>query len=322
MRIDDGATLKLDGENDETGTLAEDDSNTMINFAGAGVLDLTGQGAGADGQMSKFQATVGDFDADDQIRVAGSGQAGDSVQFDAETDLLTVKAADGSVLEQIKLDGDYSGMQFSLQQNDGVDTITTSAICFYRGTMIRTPDGEKAVETLKAGDLVMTAEGRVAPVSWLGRQTISTVFSDPSKVWPIRIRAGALGDTVPARDLVLSPDHAVLVDGVLVHAGALVNGVSIVRQTNVPRVFTYYHVELDDHALILAENTPAETFIDHPQRLAFDNWAERQALHPFGKDMDEMPYARAKAPRQVPVHVRVALAERAQKLGFVPAKVA
>jgi Hint domain len=54
---------------------------------------------------------------------------------------------------------------------------------------------------------------------------------------------------------------------------ALVNGVSIVRERNVPERLTYYHVELDDHSLLLAENTPAETFVDNVDRLAFDNWA-------------------------------------------------
>ena len=49
-----------------------------------------------------------------------------------------------------------------------------------------------------------------------------------------------------------------------------------VRETNVPKVFTYYHVEIDDHSLIMAENTPAETFVDN-DRLNFDNWAEHEA---------------------------------------------
>ena len=118
-----------------------------------------------------------------------------------------------------------------------------------------------------------------------------------------------------SRDLRLSPDHAVLVDGALIQAGALVNGTSIVRETAVPKVFVYYHVELDDHSLILAENTPAETFIDNVDRLAFDNWAEHEALYPDGKQIEELPYPRAKARRQVPVQMRVRLAERAQAIG-------
>jgi hypothetical protein len=136
-------------------------------------------------------------------------------------------------------------------------------------------------------------------------------------VWPIRIKAGALTDNVPSRDCLLSPDHAVLVDGALIQAGALVNGTSIIRETNVQPIFTYYHVEVDDHSLILAENTPAETFVDNVDRLAFDNWAEHQALYPEGKSINELPYPRAKAHRQVPVNIRVMLAERAQLIGAV-----
>lgn len=193
----------------------------------------------------------------------------------------------------------------------------TIIICFMAGTMIRTPDGERAVETLKRGDLVLTADGRTMPVSWLGRQTVSTVFADKLRVLPIRVKAGALGENVPCRDLLVSPDHALLVDGALIHAGALVNGSSVVREAAVPTVFTYYHVEVDDHSLILAENTPAETFVDNVDRLNFDNWAEHEALYPEGKAINELPYPRAQSHRQVPVSTRARLAARAEAIGLV-----
>src|SRR6267154_5575794 len=101
-----------------------------------------------------------------------------------------------------------------------------------------------------------------------------------------------------------------MVEKVLVQAGALVNNVSIVREPNVPRTFIYYHIELEDHSLILAENTPAETFIDNVDRLAFDNWEEHKMLYPEGRSIVEMPYPRAKAHRQVPHAIRERLIAR------------
>jgi Hint domain len=184
----------------------------------------------------------------------------------------------------------------------------TKTMCFMPGTRIRTPNGEIAVEKFARGDLVTTVDGRAVPIAWIGRCTVSTRFADPLRVLPIRIKAGALGTNSPARDLLLSPDHALFLDGVLVHAAALVNGSSIVRETNVPAQFTYYHIELDDHSLILAEDTPVETFIDNVDRLGFDNWQEYEALYPQGKLIAEMPYPRAKAHRQVPRAIREQLA--------------
>jgi hypothetical protein len=187
---------------------------------------------------------------------------------------------------------------------DNWDLATGTAVCFMAGTGVRTPTGDVAVETLKTGDLVTLSDGRVAPVSWLGRQTVSTRFADPLRSLPIRIKANALGEGLPQRDMLLSPDHALLVDGILAQAGALVNGVSILRETQVPAVFTYYHVEVADHSLILAENVPAETFVDNVDRMAFDNWEEHQNLYGDAPSLPEMDYPRAKAARQVPQATR------------------
>ena len=113
----------------------------------------------------------------------------------------------------------------------------------------------------------------------------------------------------------VSPDHALLIDDILIQAGALVNGASIVREIPVAETFVYYHVELAEHALILAENAPAETFVDNVDRMGFDNWAEHEALFPDGKPIAEMPYPRAKARRQVPARIRAALDLRVEKIG-------
>jgi Hint domain len=187
-------------------------------------------------------------------------------------------------------------------------------ICFMPGTLIATPDGAVVVEALSIGDMVMTADGRTAPVRWIGRQTIATAFADRVRSYPIRIKSGALGPNLPSRDLLVSPAHAILLDGLLVQAGALINGSSIVREENVPSSFIYYHVELDDHSLILAEGVPAETFVDNIERAHFDNWIEHERLYPHGRTIVELGYARASSARQVPRSIAQRLAERTQEL--------
>jgi hypothetical protein len=196
--------------------------------------------------------------------------------------------------------------------------------CFLEGTRIATPAGERAVETLGIGDVISTADGGIAPVRWIGRRTLVAEgaqgyrFADPLVYLPIRIRAGALGDDLPARDLLLSADHAVLIDGLLVQAGALVNGVSVIRETGLPESFTYYHIELADHALILAEGVPAETFVDNVTRMGFDNWAEHEALYGSEPSIAEMPYPRAQSQRQLPPEIRARIEDRAAALGAAP----
>lgn len=182
--------------------------------------------------------------------------------------------------------------------------------CFLAGTHLRTPEGERAVETVRAGELVLTADGTAKPIRWIGTTITARLFADPIRMMPIRIKAGALADNVPSRDLLVSPGHAIMVEGLLVHASALVNGASIVRETDMPLLFGYYHVELDSHELLVAENTPAESFLEAVSDMRLDNFPERAALTGLGASI-EMELPRVKAARQLPASIRVALDGRA-----------
>ncbi len=184
-------------------------------------------------------------------------------------------------------------------------------VCFLAGTRIATPDGEANIEDLAIGDFVMTHDGRSAPVRWVGRQTVEMARAVALRVLPIRIKAGALCDMTPARDLLVSTCHALMIDGLLIQAGALVNGTSIVREYDVPETFTYYHVELDGHFLILAEGVAAETFIDNVGRMAFDNWDEHEAMFPGGRALEEIDLPRVQSARQLPSLLRQYLDDRA-----------
>ncbi len=128
--------------------------------------------------------------------------------------------------------------------------------CFTSGTLIETPGGETRVEELRVGGLVTLATGIEAEIGWIGRGRVRDEFDRP-----VRIGAGALGRGVPRRDLFVSPEHAVFVEGALVPAVLLVDGLSITRDDSGERT-TYYHIELEGHGVLLAEGAPAESYLD------------------------------------------------------------
>ncbi|WP_159999207.1 Hint domain-containing protein [Roseomonas sp. 18066] len=201
--------------------------------------------------------------------------------------------------------------QSSINLSTQWNLTTAGPVCFLEGTLVATPDGEVAVETLRAGDMVLTTTGETRPVRWIGLQRMASVFTDKDKNYPIQIEAGALGENLPLRDLFVSPDHALMLDGCLVQAGALVNGVTIRQVAKPAPQFTYYHVELEDHALILAEGVAAETFVDNVTRSRFDNHADFVAR--FGEVAEptgELTMPRVKSPRQLPRALRDMLAAR------------
>jgi T5SS/PEP-CTERM-associated repeat protein len=187
--------------------------------------------------------------------------------------------------------------------------------CFAAGTRIATPDGEVAVEDLEIGRHVVTViDGRPQPVQWIGRRHIDCRRHPwPASVWPVRVRAGAFGPGPPARDLFLSPDHAVLVDGVLIPVKYLINRTSIAQ---VPRdTVTYYHIELARHDAVLAEGLPAESYLDTDDRGKFDNGAGPVRLHP---DLSSLVWE-AKGCAPLVVTGPILAAARARLAASVPA---
>lgn len=198
-------------------------------------------------------------------------------------------------------------------------TAGTFTTCFLAGTMIATPEGERAVEDLAIGDLVLTSDGRAVLVKWMGRQTLVTVFGPPENLRPVCIAAGALGEGLPIRDLCVTAGHAMVLDGLLVQAGALVNGTTIRRMTasELGERFIVHHIETEEHEIVLAEGAPTETFVDNVTRRRFDNFAEYEEL--FGVEtgkMDELDHPRVKSARQLPAALRARLDGRAAVLGL------
>jgi hypothetical protein len=165
-----------------------------------------------------------------------------------------------------------TGQQLVVDPGSTNDTIIGNNLaCFAAGTHITTERGTIAVESLQIGDRVRTVpNARFEPVIWIGHRRVDCQrHPHPHQVRPVRIAAHTFGRGLPRRDLFLSPDHAVFVNGVLIPVKYLINGRSI-RQVAVRRV-TYHHVELPGHAVLLAEGLPAETYLDVGHRDNFQN---------------------------------------------------
>jgi len=196
--------------------------------------------------------------------------------YDAGGSGLYVNNGDGAGVYLNVQGGDYSVGAFVVTNNAGNTYIVD---CFAAGTHIATLNGDMPIEDLAAGDLVNAHFSGTAPVKWIGRRHVDcTRHPDPRKVWPVRVAAGTFGPCQPSRDLTLSPNHAVYVNGDLIPISRLINGLSIV-QVPVDEV-TYYHVELAEHDLLLAEGLLAESYLDVGDRANFANGGEQLRLYP------------------------------------------
>jgi autotransporter passenger strand-loop-strand repeat protein len=201
-----------------------------------------------------------------------------SVGFSSATDTLTVIEGGGSATIQLDIEN-YSSVSW-VANNDGNGGTEITVACYCRGTLIRTEAGEVAIEDLAIGDRVVTLSGAAKPVKWIGYRAYDGHFAAGNRdVLPVRITADAFADGVPARDLLVSPEHSLYFDGALVAARQLVNGATIVQETAADRV-EYFHIELDAHDVIFAEDAAAESYVDCANRGMFHNAAEFALLYP------------------------------------------
>jgi hypothetical protein len=166
-----------------------------------------------------------------------------------------------------------------LVQADRAVQLAEALACYCAGTLVLTSTGERAIETLDVGDLIVTASGARRSVKWLGHRRLDlSKHPAPKDVWPVRIASGAFGDDLPRRDLWVSPGHNIAWSGALMPAIALANGHSV-AQIAVGSV-DYWHVELDAHDILLAEGLPAESYLDCGNRTAFANGGALVEAHP------------------------------------------
>ncbi len=285
---------------------------TIWDGGGGNRLDLSGFSQGSAVNLNPGTFTSADglvnnigiaFDTFIDSAVGGAGN--DSFITNADSDTITGGGGSDTVI--------YSGNRsaYTLAKTAGVvsvaaggktdslsgittlqfadQSVTTASLCFAQGTHIRTARGDVAVERLAVGDEVQSAFGGVVRVRWLGHRHVDCArHPQPWDVLPVRVCADAFGPGLPARDVVLSPDHAVFVDDVLVPVRYLLNHATI-TQSPVQAV-TYWHVECPVHDVLFAEGLPAESYLDTGNRAVFAGGAVT-ALHADFRPVDREAWA-------------------------------
>ncbi len=198
----------------------------------------------------------------DTLDLTGSAPTGGSLQITYTSE----DREDGFVEFFDETRGDGSG-PVSTMNFEEIENIVP---CFTPGTLIATPKGEMKVEDLKAGDRVITRDNGIQTIKWAGRKTISEQeMGRDSHLRPILISKGALGNGLPEADLIVSPNHRVLVSNdktalyfeereVLVAAKHLtgLEGVKVLDTDSVD----YIHIMFDSHEVVLSNGAWTESF--------------------------------------------------------------
>jgi hypothetical protein len=274
------------------GSVTIDDSNGSRDWEFG---DATHTGASDVGDQDAVVSTVAEIDVGDTVDVrykytfSGSDGSNGTVYF------LATNGANNYgplMVSNTPLDPSVS-YTFGTFNTDGAVAYNNLVTCFATGTMIETACGQTPVEIIRAGDLVATLDEGLQRVRWVGFRRLDAVDLDANpNLRPVRIEAGALGHGRPVRDLLVSPQHRVLVRArvvermfatpeTLVPAGKLVDMPGISIADDVVEV-TYVHLLFDRHQVVFSEGAETESLHLGPQSLkALDSGALDEIAHLF-----------------------------------------
>lgn len=227
-----------------------------------GVADIAFGGADED--------TIAGVGVGDQVFGGGDGETSDQ-------DVLELGLTPFRVVDRVT-DSDGNGFDGRIEFLDTDGNVTGSAtftnieniVCFTPGTLIATPKGEIAVENLRIGDKVITRDNGLQEIRWMGGKEMGWHdFAANPHLKPVLVKAGSLGNDLPERDMMLSPNHRLLVANdrtalyfdeheVLVAAKHLIGGKGIQQVNSVGT--TYFHFMFDQHEVVLSNGAWTESF--------------------------------------------------------------
>ncbi|WP_215763280.1 Hint domain-containing protein [Acetobacter sp. P1H12_c] len=256
-------------------------SGASINFKkGGGTLLLT-PSSGVN--ILSFSGINGFNNAGSTIEIPGAGKVTNATYNGSTTTITTDNGY------TINISGNYTKNNNSLyQKTDGsnlyisaspTDTINghqyndATIVCFLPGSLITTPSGTRAIEDLSVDDeIIAYIDGTTAPrrVTWAGQAhcTVRPGLPDDQAGYPVRILKDAIADGVPFKDMLITAEHCLFFDGKFVPARMLVNGRSIFFDKSITS-YDYYHIETEDHSVIMADGMLTESYLDTGNRRSF-----------------------------------------------------
>ena len=224
------------------------------------------------------------------------------------SDILLSSILADNVPGQIQItSGDESGTVGNISF-ENFEEINFGIMCFARGTLIKTIEGERPIEELSVGDRVLTMDNSYQEIRWIGSRDLDDIdLTMNPKLKPILIRADALGSGVPERDLVVSPQHRILIRSViaermfgqrevLMPANKLltIDGIDILHHT--PDGVEYWHMLFEDHQIVWSNGAPSESLFTGPEAL--------KAVSPEGRLEIQTLFPEICAPNYIPTPAR------------------
>ncbi|GCD52524.1 Hint domain-containing protein [Acetobacter pasteurianus] len=291
VTVDSGGSITFENNGTLTGTVTlQDGGSATIQAGTGGTIDVAGS--------SNTGVVISGLTSGGTVTTVISGFNGTSAGASDGIQLAGLKAADVTSVtypsaDQVNLlltNGKTVTLSIAGAEKAGYTLVSDAngdliyEVCFLSGSMIRTPDGDVAVEDIQIGDQVVTFDWKsnktvCRPVIWVGK-THATVRPDlphDEAGYPVRVRKDAIANGVPYKDMLITAEHCLFFEGKFVPVRMLVNGVSIFYDTSITS-YDYYHVETEQHSVITADGMLTESYLDTGNRRAFRQEGKIAAL--------------------------------------------
>ncbi|GCD51653.1 Hint domain-containing protein [Acetobacter pasteurianus] len=283
VTVSDGASLTLDNSDKVA-------SGSIITVGNGGTLILGGYATTTSG-LIQFGGNGGTIEVaagttPSIIEYITNISSGDTIVLDGMTAdnytyvngvyTLTDNGQPISGTSSFQLPDANEGSTFTVKTVNGKTYLTADKIvCFLAGSMIRTSEGDVAVEDIQIGDQLVTFDWKhnkevTHPVVWVGKAhaMVRAGLPDDEAGYPVRVLKDAIADGVPYKDMLITAEHCLFFEGKFVPVRMLVNGVSIFYDKSITS-YDYYHVETEQHSVIMADGMLTESYLDTGNRRAF-----------------------------------------------------